>query len=130
MIATKRRVRVYNLDESILECQKYLKSLQKVINNHASLTLLKIKVVNKNRIDDILCCLEASFPDEYKKLLKQKNASQFKSISLYRAIKENIQKKWIFSSNDYSVKYKEAQSLISGFSVILEQDIRFLYNNL
>lgn len=121
---------MYNIDDSILECKKYLKSLQKIIDNSSGLTLFKVKIINKNRIDDVLCCLEASFPDEYKKLLKQKTSGQFKSVSLYRLLKGNIQRKWIFSSNDYLVKYKDVPSSIAKFSVILEQDIRFLYNNL
>ncbi len=118
------------VDESIIELRKHLRKLSNVINNNASFTLFKVKVVDKNRIDDVLCCIEASFPDEYKKILKQKQAGRYKSVSLYHSLKASIQRKFIFSSESYLIRHKDAQSLIAGFSVILEQDIKFLYNNL
>ncbi len=129
---------MYNIDDSIMECKKYLKSLQKTINNNTKFTFFEIKVVSKSNIDDILCCLEASFPDEYKKLLKRKNINlhtdkhqhQYTSLSSYQKIKESIQRKWFLSSNEYSVKYKEIPTLLENFSVNLEKDIRFLYDNL
>ncbi len=118
------------VDESIIELRKYLKKLSNVIENNASFTFFKVKVVDKNRIDDILCCIEATFPDEYKKLLKQKQTGKYKSISLYHSLRASIQRKFIFSSEAYLIRYKDAQSFIAEFSVILEQDIKFLYNNL
>ncbi len=118
------------VDESIIELRKHLKKLSNVIENNASFTFFKVKVVDKNRIDDILCCIEATFPDEYKKLLKQKQTGKYKSISLYHSLRASIQRKFIFSSEAYLIRYKDAQSFIAGFSVILEQDIKFLYNNL
>ncbi len=118
------------VDESIIELRKHLKKLSNVINNNSSFTFLKVKIVDKNRIDDVLCCIEASFPDEYKKLLRQKKSSGLKSIALYHSLRASIQRKFIFSSESYCVRYKDAQSIIAGFTVILEQDIRYLYNNL
>lgn len=118
------------VDESIIELKKHLRKLSNVIINNSSFTFFKIKVVDKNRIDDILCCIEASFPDEYKKLLRQKKGGEFKSIALYHSLRASIQRKYIFSSESYCVRYKDAQSIIAGLIVILEQDIRFLYKNL
>lgn len=118
------------VDESIIELKKHLKKLSNIITNNASFTFFKLKIVDKNRIDDVLCCIEASFPDEYKKLLRQKKSSGLKSIALYHSLKASIQRRFIFSSESYSVKYKDALSIIAGFTVILEQDIRFLYKNL
>lgn len=117
-------------DEAIIELKKYLKKLSFVISSQASFTFFKVKVVDKNKIDDILCCIEACFPDEYKKLLRQKRGSSLKSIALYQSLRASIQRKNVFSSSTYLIRYKSALSLIAGFSVILEQDIRFLYKNL
>lgn len=117
------------IDESIIELKKHLKKLTTVINNNASFTFFKIKVVDKNRVDDVLCCIEACFPDEYKKILKQKT-SKYRSVTLYHSLKASIQRRFILSSESYSIKYKDALSLIAGFAIVLEQDIRFIYKNL
>ncbi len=116
-------------DESIIELKKHLRKLQNIIENNASFTFFKVKIVDKNRIDDILCCIEASFPDEYKKLFRNAS-SKYKSVSLWHSLRASIQRKFILSSDSYLVKHKVAVNLIAGFSAILEQDIRFLYNNL
>ena len=58
-----------NPDEASIEIKKYLRKLVKIINEEASFTFFKVKIVEKKRIDDILCCVDATFPDEYKSLL-------------------------------------------------------------
>lgn len=121
---------MFNPDESIVELKKHFKKLQYVIENDAVFTLIDRKLLKKNNIDDILCCIEASFPPEYKDYIKRQGSNKIKSRYYYNILKEKIQNKFMFSSNLYSVKYKETPSLISTIIKNLGSDFRIICENL
>ena len=56
----------------IVALKDYLKKLQKIINFEATFTFSHWKLVKKTRIDDIMCCIYATLPDTYKRMLKTK----------------------------------------------------------
>ena len=121
---------MFNPDESIAELKKHFKKLQYVIDNDAVFTLFDSKVLRKNMIDDVLCCIEASFPAEYKEYIKQQGANKIKSRFYYDILKEKIQNKFMFSSSHYSVKFKETPQLISSIIKNLGSDFRIICENL
>ena len=114
--------------ESTLEVKKYLKKLLLVIENDAIFTMINSKIIDKKRIDDILCCVEASWPEDYKNYLAKKGTKKLKSPLYYKQLLMAIKNKFMFSTNNYSVKYKMAKSLISSLIVSIDNDIKHIYN--
>ncbi|MBE7711186.1 MAG: hypothetical protein E7Z92_03495 [Cyanobacteria bacterium SIG31] len=118
---------MYNIDEKIVAIKKYLKKLLMIMDNEAVLVLFKTKFVNKKRIDDVLCCIEASFPDEYKNFIK--NGRQLKSNNYYIRLLQIIRTNTWLNSSWYSIHYKDAEHYIAATLASIESDIRFVYNN-
>lgn len=119
-----------NIDESITNAMKFLKKLNFVIQNEAKFTFIDSKVVDKSRIDDIVCCFEASLPSEYKKLIKSPTHKMYRSIAMYHSLRSLIFRKFIFSSSLYLIKFGLVQSHVANLVKIMESDIRRLYADL
>lgn len=113
-------------NEILLEIRKYLKKLAATIDSEATFCFFKSRIFNKTKIDDLICCVEANFPEEYKKLLRSKSSQSFKSVGIYYSLKRTIQKKFFFSSSSYLIEYRKAMSLIATFSSLLDFDLKKL----
>jgi len=55
-----------NIYESANEIKAYANKLLKIIQRETTFSFMNLRLVNKNRVDDILCCIDASFPEEYR----------------------------------------------------------------
>ena len=60
--------------------------------------------------------------------LAKKGAKKLKSPLYYKQLLMAIKNKFMFSTNNYSVKYKMAKSLISSLIVSIDNDIKHIYN--
>ena len=118
-----------NPQESTVEFKKYLKKLLQVIEREASFTLISSKIYDKKRIDDILCCIEASWPEDYKKYIAKFDTKKVKSTLFYNKLMLAVKNKFFFSTNCYSVNYNEAVSAITSLLVAIENDMRFIYSD-
>ena len=118
-----------NPDEAVLEIKKYLKKLSNVINKEASLTLIKVKIVEKKRVDDILCCIDATFPDEYKACVKKHGVKALRTAGQYRQLQDCIRRKFWLNSESYAVLYNDAIGLINMISASIDADIKRLFNS-
>ena len=96
-----------DLFAQINEIKKYLKKLNRTISNEASLNLGACRFVSKKRIDDIICCVEASWPQELKNIAQNKFNEELNSLIIYKDILSNITNKTFFSSNHYFVNYDQ-----------------------
>ena len=74
-----RRKSVISLEEETIELKRYLKKLQYVIEQETKFTLINARIVDKKKVDDILCCIESSFPETYKNFIKEKGPYKLKS---------------------------------------------------
>lgn len=116
--------------EKIMELKKYLKKLQGTINREAVFTFFDVKIVHKKPVDDILCCIEASFPDKYKLYLKQYSPKDVQSYQMYLTLKNKIQNKFMFSSSHYSVSYNHIYTIITTISSTIESDMKMIEEKL
>lgn len=114
------------MEESMLNLHKYVKKLTNIVQNNAIFTFLDKKLIDKRTIDDILCCIESSFPEEYKDYIKKPIGRKSKSYSCYSRLKEKIQKKFFLSSSHYLVYYKEIPSITQALLKTIEADIKFI----
>jgi hypothetical protein len=117
---------MYEVETTMQELNKYLKKLELLILNGGEFTFLHTKLVKKNSIDDLLCCIEASIPDEYKEYVKKKSTKKMESELLYAALKSFIQNKFMFSSSLYSVQYKRAAKIITDYQRALNSDLKYI----
>jgi hypothetical protein len=117
---------MYDTDTTMQELKKYLRKLDILISTGAEFTFLNTKLVKKNSIDDLLCCIEATIPVEYKEFVKKKSARKWESTILYTALKSSIQNKFLFSSSLYSVQYKRAAKIITDYQRALNSDLKYI----
>lgn len=120
---------MYNTDEVMVNINKYLKKLMFTIENQASFSFGKTKIVNKKRLDDILCCVEGAIPQEYKKYTQTYGTMGLKSSLYLSKIHAAIKNKFLLSTDVYSVKYKELEPLITAFVAELRKDLNKIYES-
>ncbi len=118
---------VINPEEEVVKTNNFLKKLLSIINNEASFTLFKTKFISKIRIDDITCCIEGSFPKEYKVYGKKRGERKLNSKIVYTHLKEVVKHKFPLTPDQYLVDYKEAIQTITTFMAAYERDIKLIY---
>ena len=104
----------------IVALKDYLKKLQKIINFEATFTFSHWKT----RIDDIMCCIYATLPDTYKRMLKTKTDIQrYNSVLCYGLLTKLIARTFFLDKNLVIVNITEVNKLINGIIMTIEQDI-------
>jgi len=109
------------------ETKNYIKKLHKVVSS-AELTLFGYSLARKNRIDDLLCCIIASFPDVYKKALKTRTLrpGQFQSVAAFNRLSKIIKQPAFLLNSFYAFKIGEVNELFKIINRDLDLDIRNL----
>ncbi len=115
-----------NPQEEVIDLKKYLKKLQYIIEYDAKFTLISTKIVDKKKIDDILCCIESAFPTDYKKFVKEKGPYKLNSSKSYLHLYEAVKNKFLFSTDVYSVRFSDAIEAISGIHNNIENDLKLI----
>ena len=119
-----------NPDDTIAELQKYLKKLEKIIINEASFSFGNNKIVSKSKLDDILCCIEATFPQEYKIFAQRNSSKKLKSYEYFKQLQNAIRRNFFLSGNSYSVDFARSKQLIGSISSSISYDMRILTESL
>ena len=108
----------------ITELKKYLDKLRLALDNQALFSLGNKKYINKQMIDDILCCVEASFPEDFKKYEKEfGNIHALKTSKVYTKLTQSIRNKSFFSKNIYVFYYNETVPLIEHLKRTISSDL-------
>lgn len=118
-----------NPQECTLEFKKYLRKLLKVIMNEASFSFGKSKIIDKNRIDDVLCCVEASWPEDYKKYITKVNSKKLKSPNIYKQLILAIKNRFLLSSSCYHVHNDNAINAINMLIKSIDSDMAYIYSD-
>ena len=111
------------------EIKHYFKKLQKVINFEIEFNLFGIKLIKKNKIDDVLVCIQAALPDSYKKIMKTSRGKKLTSVIGYEILFSSIKRKFVLNSDVYMVDDKKATRIISSILVSIEKDIEYAEKN-
>ena len=118
-----------NHEEIIVTLQGYIKKLSNVISSDSTAFFGK-KNINKQRIDDILCCIEGSFPEEYRKYVKQHGGrGRVRSFNQMQQLNLAIKNKCFWNSNVYSVNVDEALKILKTLQSSVSSDIRFIFSS-
>lgn len=105
--------------------KEYLKKLQKTINFDSTLNLGRFRLVKKGRIDDIMCCIYATLPDSYKKMLKTKvDVQRYNSVICYGLLTKLLAKTFFLDKSLCIVNINEINNLIASIILSFERDAK------
>ena len=107
----------------------YYKKLEKVLLFEADFSFFQKKLIKKNKIDDLFCCIIATLPDSYKKLMKQKEGRERTSVLCYELLFKAIKKKFALSQNVYFADTGKAINYIDKIIKTIETDIQYAEKN-
>lgn len=116
-------------EDALIELKNYFKKLQKIIAKEADFKFFGKSFLKKNKVDDILCCIIATLPSEYKKNMRVASGRKLSSVIAYNALFGAIKKKCPFSSDKYMVDSKKANQLISTIINTIGRDISYIEKN-
>ena len=112
-----------------VQLKKYLTKIKALIDN-PTFTLGDKRYLKKVRVDDLICCMEASFPEVFKKIVKEKRFSTVESGKYYKNLLSALKAKTgIIFSDCYVISYRATISYIEAFSRNIDADIKKLENN-
>ncbi|MBQ7126917.1 hypothetical protein IJO12_07515 [bacterium] len=117
--------------EEIAKLKEYFDKLIKVINSQAVLSLGSTKFVDKQKIDDVLCCIDINFPKKLVEFNKKYGAvdSNIKSFKIYQEMINNIKIKPIIGKSNYAVRYNEVQVLIDRLGRSFSSDLKYIQDH-
>lgn len=118
-----------NSEYDITELSKYIKKLTFYVSREATFNIGNIKILDKSRVDDLLCCIESSLPDAFKKHIRHVRNDRPKSQICYMQLISSVRKKFFLSSGHYIVKESEIISVTKAFLANIESDLRALKNS-
>ena len=119
---------MYSCEEQIVALKEYLRKLLYIIEKDASFTFMEVKIVSKKRIDDIVCCIEASFPEIYKEQALKKS-NRIRSYQYFQKLLRAVNNTLVRGSSLNLVYYKQAQKYISYILTFIDSDIKEILNN-
>lgn len=117
-----------NPQESAIELKKYLKKLQNLLSRDAIFSLGDTKIMDKNKIDDILCCVDACWPKDYLDYVKS-HPKKLQSNTYYIKLLGAIKNRFLFFTTVYAVRHRETIALIGALVKSLDSDINFIYSD-
>ena len=121
---------MYNPDDVIADIKKFLKKLLNCIENESQYNLLGNKIVKKNLIDDILCCIDASIPEEYKSYVKRTGDNRLTSNTVYKDLQLKLKTPFVFNKNYYSISPSHIIGLVEMMVRSFSRDLNFLMREL
>ena len=112
--------------DDIEQINIYFKKLQRTINFDAQFRFAGIAFIKKNKIDDLLCCIIASLPESYKKMMRlPEENKKLKSLIFYNNLFNCIKQKCFFSADLYQVNLNLANTLITSILSTIGKDIAY-----
>lgn len=109
------------------QLKKYLNKLSRIIIEAKRGFLSKYKNVDKTIIDDIFCCIDASFPDEYKNFLKSRNGNKLQSNVYYKQLLAIVKHKPRFGNTSYAIDSDKATVMITAIIKALRSDFKIIF---
>ena len=110
-----------NIDQSIVAIKGFLNKINKILSQPTFRWFSKV-YVNKKRIDDVLCCIDASFPEKWKEY-RRKRGARLKTDASYAQLVGLLRKKSLLISDCYVVKTVDAVTLLQEISKTIDTDM-------
>jgi len=112
----------------VVTIRDYFKKLQRVLVAEVDFNLLDRKLIKRSKVDDILCCVYASLPNNYKRIIKINKEDKYPSVNSFRVLNKELSRKFFFNSNLYSINVDKCNRLISVITATIEKDMNIIDN--
>ena len=113
-----------NIEQELENLNSYIQKLRKIVSFDCSFTFGNTKIVNKSRIDDVICCIQASYPKDYKEYVKRNGTKSLETYLFFQKMLSVATNKWFLSSNFYAINYAELETSIQIFMNTAKKEIR------
>lgn len=114
-------------DELMTNLMNYYTKLEKCIQNEAAFSFGNKKIFDKKRVDDILCCIEASMPAEFKRLANAYGEDKrVKTYKYQRDLIQNIKIKPPMGNSSYMVNTAETLQIIAALKRAIPGDLGYI----
>lgn len=100
----------------------YFEKLQKIILHNVDLSLGNKKIIKKGKIDDILCCIIAKLPNEYKK----NNMDKYNSVIIFKNLYNQLRQTFFLLPDYYVINYNNVSLLLTQIKKTLIEDINII----
>lgn len=105
----------------------YLDKLVKTIGTQSNFTFCGVYVINQNRVDDILCCIDINFPKILKIFQKEHGYDRnVRSLQFFDKLIRNIKIKLPFIKTNYFVNYSEVVKLVKLLKQSFPEDVAYI----
>lgn len=111
------------LDEQLQNLAVYLNKLKKIIQEQASFTFGRTKLVSKARIDDVLCCIQASYPQDFKEYVKRNGTKSLQTNLCFQQLLSVVTKQTIFAPGSYAIDYPYFEQLLATFNRTISNEV-------
>ena len=118
------------LDEQLQDLKLYLNKLKRIVTNESSFSLGNKRIISKARVDDIVCCVQANYPDDYTEYVKRNGIKSLQSHLCYQQLLAVVTKKFILSPNHYLIDFARFMSLLNMLVQTMEKEkVRVVNDN-
>ena len=118
------------LDEQLQDLKLYLNKLKRIVTNESSFSLGNKRIISKARVDDIVCCVQANYPDDFTEYVKRNGIKSLQSHLCYQQLLAVVTKKFILSPNHYLIDFARFMSLLSMLVQTMEKEkVRVVNDN-
>ena len=105
------------------EIKEYLSKLQMVLKR-ADFNLFGYSFVKRNRVDDLMCCIMAVLPKQFKAILTYKTEMhKFVSTLNFSMLKKEMMRPFFFSKDLYIYELNKVLIYIQNITRSIEKDI-------
>ena len=116
--------------EDMAVIRDYLKKIQRVVSLEADFNFFGTKLIKKEKIDDLLCCVYAKLPDKFKKYLKDGKIKKYNSVVTFSLLHNALTKPFKFNKNFYAIDPNHIKSTIAPLLTSIERDIRMMESDI
>ena len=110
------------LDEQLQDLKLYLNKLKRIITNESSFSFGNKRIISKSRVDDIVCCVQANYPDDFTEYVKRNGIKSLQSHLCYQQLLAVVTKKFILSPEHYLIDFARFIGLLGMLIQTMEKE--------
>ncbi len=103
--------------------KEYIKRLKRLVNNDCDFSFMQYRFVKVKRVEDLLTCILAAVPESYRKALKMRGKSLYRSVVAYNTLSRLLRNKFFLLQDFYMVDSGETNLALDTIMSSIETDI-------
>lgn len=112
------------LEEQLQKLNLYLNKLKRIVSTKKTFSFGNVRIVSKAKIDDVICCIQASYPKDYEDYVKRNGIKSLQTYLYYQQILTVATKKFMLSPDQYQVDYVQLEKLIATIMQLAENEMK------